>query len=86
MSKVKVYGADWCPLTTQVRDFLDRGRVQYDYIDIDGDKESAKWVAEQNGGKERKPTLNIDGDVLTVPTNEEVAQALKAKGIHAAEA
>jgi len=50
--------------------------VEFTYIDIDDDPEAAKWVEEQNGGKQKKPTLNIDGNVLTEPTNDELDQAL----------
>jgi hypothetical protein len=38
-------------------------------------------VKQQAGGKEKKPTLDIDGQVLVTPTNNELDQVLRAKNI-----
>ncbi len=81
MAKVKVYGADWCGMTQNTLKHLREEGVDFQYIDIDKDRKSAKWVAEQNGGKEKKPTLDIEGEVLSVPTNQELDAVLAAKGI-----
>jgi glutaredoxin len=77
MSEVKVYGADWCPLTTRTRRHLEKVGVAYDYINIDRDREAAAWVASQNDGKEKKPTLDVAGRVLSTPSNEELDEVLK---------
>ncbi len=78
MSEVKVYGADWCGDTRRARGVLDRLGVAYDYINIEEDEESARWVREQNGGKERKPTIALGGGrVLTEPSDEELESALR---------
>ncbi|HKS28930.1 MAG TPA: glutaredoxin family protein [Pyrinomonadaceae bacterium] len=78
MSKVKVYGADWCGDTKHTLKHLDETGVDYDYINIETDEEAARWVREQNNGKERKPTIDINGRVLSVPSNEELDAALKS--------
>ena len=76
MSRVKVYGADWCEDTRRTLAHLDKLGVDYDYINIEQDEEAARWVREQNDGKERKPTLEIRGRVLSTPSNEELDAAL----------
>ena len=76
MGDVKVYGADWCPLTKRTLAHLKKRGLEYNYVNIDEDREAAKWVAAQNGGKEKKPTVDIDGKVLTEPTNEELDEVL----------
>ncbi len=81
MATVKVYGADWCPLTQAALSYLDDLGVKYDYIDIDEDREAAKWVADQNGGSEKKPTIDIDGSVLTEPSNAELQKVLRGKHV-----
>lgn len=81
MQKVLVYGADWCSMTQRTLAHLKSRKIEYQYVDIDNDREAAKWVAEQNNGKEKKPTLNIDGEVLTEPTNGELDKVLREKGI-----
>ena len=81
MERVKVYGADWCEDTQHTRERLDALGVGYDYVDIEGDAEAARWVREQNDGKERKPTLKIGRRVLSTPDDEELESALKEEGL-----
>jgi mycoredoxin len=76
MPKVIVYGADWCPLTRRAIEYLERIRVPFSYVDVEADPEASKWVKNQNGGKEKKPTIDIDGRILSEPTNEELRAAL----------
>lgn len=76
MASITVYGADWCPMTKRSRHFLDGRGLAHRYINIDEDRTAAKWVAEQNGGKEKKPTIDIDGRILVEPTNDELEEAL----------
>jgi glutaredoxin len=78
MANVKVFGADWCPMTNHTREHLDELGVDYEYIDVEKDPEASAWVKEQNGGKEKKPTLLIDGEVLRTPSDEELDERLAA--------
>jgi glutaredoxin len=73
---VKVYGADWCPMTRRSLDHLRLLGVPFKYIDIENDPAASEWVKRQNHGKEMKPTIDIDGCVLAEPTNEELDAAL----------
>ncbi len=77
MSKVKVYGADWCEDTQRTLRHLKRLGVDYEYIDIEQDEEARRWVLEQNEGKELKPTVEINGRVLSVPSNRELEESLR---------
>ncbi|HEX4750673.1 MAG TPA: glutaredoxin family protein [Bryobacteraceae bacterium] len=81
MSSVTVYGADWCPLTRSSLAHLDKLGVAYKYINIDQDAQAAKWVADHNHGKEKKPTIDIDGQVLTTPTDTELDSVLRRKSL-----
>jgi len=74
---VKVYGADWCHMTNDTLSCLKRLGVEYSYINIERDPEAAAWVRAQNDGKEKKPTLDIDGTVVTEPDDEELAETLR---------
>ena len=80
---VKVYGADWCEDTRHTREFLNRLGVQYQYVDIEGDEGAADWVRRQNGGKERKPTVDVAGQVLCAPSDHELTSALRELGLMA---
>ena len=77
MAKVKVYGADWCAATRRVIAHLEANKVPFDFIDVDDDREASDWVKQQNNGKEIKPTLDVDGTVLSEPTNRELDAALR---------
>ncbi|MBA2339516.1 MAG: glutaredoxin family protein [Pyrinomonadaceae bacterium] len=78
--EIKVYGAGWCGDTKRTLKQLDELGVDYKYIDVDEDAAASQWVKEQNNGKERKPTLDIAGRVLSVPTNAELESALREAG------
>ena len=80
---VKVYGADWCGDTRHTREFLDRLGVSYQYVNIEQDDAAARWVREHNDGAERKPTVDIAGQVLCVPTDHELTSALRERGLMA---
>jgi glutaredoxin len=81
MADITVYGADWCSMTTRTREHLDQQGIAYQYVNIDRDRRAAAWVAAQNGGKEKKPTVDIAGEVLTEPTNAELDKVLGEKGL-----
>lgn len=83
MFGVKVYGADWCEDTQRTREFLDGLGVQYQYVNIEEDESAAAWVREQNAGKERKPTVDIAGQVLSTPTDHELTSTLRERGLMA---
>jgi glutaredoxin len=81
--EVKVYGADWCADTRHTLEHLRGLGVAHRYIDIEQDAEARAWVSAHNDGKERKPTLDIAGQVLSVPTDRELDSALREKGLMA---
>ena len=80
MAAIKVYGADWCEMTQGTLEHLKELGVDYDFVDIEDDPKACKWVKEQNGGKEKKPTVDIDGRVLTEPSDQELDHALAEAG------
>ncbi len=80
-NRVTVYGADWCGVTTSALRHLDRLGVTYKYIDIDGDPEAAAWVRQQNRGLEMKPTIDVEGEILSAPRNPVLEGVLQSHGI-----
>jgi len=80
MEKVKVYGADWCGDTKRTLKHLDGLGVAYDYIDVEQDEQASAWVKQQNDGKERKPTVKVGEQVLSVPSDQELESALRDEG------
>ena len=78
--KVRVYGADWCGDTVRTLKHLDASGVQYDYVDIEQDKDGEKKVIEFNKGKRRIPLVEIATDSgtrsLSVPSVSQLDEAL----------
>lgn len=81
MEKVKVYGANWCGDTKRSLKQLDLLGVEYDYIDVEQDEQASLWVKQQNDGKERKPTIVVGQQVLSVPSDRDLESALRTNGL-----
>ena len=81
--EVKVYGTDWCADTQHTIKHLKELGVAFKYVNVERDETARQWVAQHNDGKERKPTLDIAGQVLSVPTDRELESALREKGFMA---
>ena len=81
MSDVRVYGADWCGDTRATRYQLDSLGVQYEYLNIDRDPQAKQWVLDRNAGKRKLPTLDIRGQILVIPDERELEEALRGKGL-----
>jgi mycoredoxin len=78
--RIVVYGAYWCRDTTRVRRFLNRHGVPYTLMDVDQDAEAAQRVRGWNRGYFSTPTLDIEGRIVTEPSNKELAEILKIEG------
>lgn len=76
-TKIKVYGAHWCPDCRRSKRFLGEQQVPYEWIDIEQDEEARGYVEQVNNGKRIIPTIVFpDGSILVEPSNAELAQKL----------
>jgi glutaredoxin len=73
---IVVYGAYWCQDTTRTRAFLNRHGVPYTLVDVEADAEAARQVMAWNQGYLSTPTLDIEGRIVTEPSDEELAELL----------
>ena len=78
---IKVYGATWCHDTQDTVKHLDALGVEYEYLDVDKDPHAQAWVKDHNNGKQKLPTLDVGGQILSVPDLPKLDEALRAKGI-----
>jgi thioredoxin reductase (NADPH) len=77
MAEIKVYGAPWCPDCKRTKKFLAEQRVAYDWMDIEQDTDSLRYVEQlQNGGRTIPTIVFEDGSVLLEPSNDELARKL----------
>ncbi len=84
---VSVYGADGCRETRRTREHLQDVGVRHRYINVDEDSVGEQSVRGWNEGQRRTPTVIVRGDagteLLTVPSDSEIDQALSRQGIRA---
>ena len=78
---VKVYGATWCHDTRDTVKHLDSLGVEYEFLDVDEDPHAQAWVKDHNNGKQKLPTLDVAGEILSIPDMPELDEVLRAKGI-----
>jgi len=74
--RIVVYGAYWCSDSMRTRRFLNRHGVPYTLVDVDEDPQVAQKVREWNNGFLSTPTLDIEGHIVTEPSDEELAKLL----------
>ena len=77
--RIAVYGAYWCSHTMAARQFLNAQGIPYDYTDVDQDLEAAEKVRAWNSGYLSTPTLDIEGRIVTEPSEQQLAQILGLK-------
>jgi mycoredoxin len=73
---IVVYGTTWCRDTLRTRALLNRHGVPYTFVDLDYDDRAADQVMEWNGGYLSTPTLDIGGEIVREPSDEEMARRL----------
>lgn len=81
VAKVIVCGADWCGDTRATLAQLNELQIPYAYVDVDQDPEAAEWVRGQNDGKQKLPTVDVDGLILSVPDEAQLISALEQRGL-----
>ena len=74
--RIVFYGAYWCSDSGRTRRFLHRHGVPYTLVDVDEDPEAAQKVKEWNRGFLSTPTLDIEGHIVTEPSDEELVKLL----------
>lgn len=79
--QITVYGVDSCEDTQQTRHHLDAMGISYRYVNIDKDQAARQWLLEQNDGKQKTPTVDLGGLVLSVPSDGELEAGLRRQGI-----
>jgi len=71
-----LYGADWCPDCRRAKAFLNDNNIEYNFIDVDIDKEATAKVEKINNGKRIIPTLILNEKSYTNPDNSVLSSLL----------
>ncbi|CAB4594425.1 unannotated protein [freshwater metagenome] len=79
MSKIVMYGAEWCGDCRRSKRFLDSNNVAYEYINIEEDAAATEKVIEINGGMKSIPVIIFeDGSHMTEPSDIDLKAKLEA--------
>jgi len=78
--EIIMFGADWCGDCRRTKQLLDAHDIPYTYHDVE-EENLGELVIEMNdkagfGPRRRLPTLTVDGEVLSVPSNPELSARL----------
>jgi thioredoxin reductase (NADPH) len=77
---IRVAGTLWSLKSHQVKDFLARYQIPYQWLDVEADPKARMLVEGANGGAMRIPTVFFpDGSVLAEPESHDLAEKL---GLH----
>lgn len=77
-NKVQFYGTNWCFDCKRARSLLDRAKIEYDFIDIDSDKQAEEYVQSVNGGNRSVPTIVFpNGKILVEPSNQDLENEIR---------
>ena len=71
---IRVAGTQWSPRSHEVKDFLSRNRIPYQWLDVEKDKEAAALVAAATQGTNRLPVVFFpDGTAVVDADNRTLA-------------
>ena len=75
---IRVIGNRWSPLSHQVKDFLARNQIPYQWLDIELEKEAEQLIEyAETGGRQQLPlVLFPDGSRLVQPSNLAIAEKI----------
>jgi len=80
IENLRVIGSRFLPEAHQIRDFLTRNCVPFDWLDVDRDQRARQVLSESELTSSPLPVVVFpDGTKLTQPTNAEIAEAIGLK-------
>lgn len=76
MNSIKFYGAEWCSDCKRTKDFLNKNKIDFEYINVDLSPDASGIVESINNGKRIIPTLIIEDIPFINPSNHDLAKKL----------
>lgn len=73
---VRVIGHQWSAAAHQIKDFLARNQIPYQWLDVEKNTEAQKLIELVDGPPQLPLVLFADGTSLTLPTTQQVAAKL----------
>ena len=64
--QIKVYSTQWCGDCQVTKKYLTQFGIPFEEIDIENDSQAMEYVLEVNGGRRSVPTLEYDGEAISM--------------------
>jgi len=64
VAKVEIYSSEWCPFCWRAKNLLKQKGVAFEEINVDGNPEARRAMAERAGGRTTVPQIFIDGEPI----------------------
>ncbi len=79
MTRIHIYGADWCPDCRRAKRFFNKHGIPYVWHDTAADPEAARFVRQANDGGAIIPTIVFpDGSMLMEPTTPQLIAKMQS--------
>lgn len=62
-NKIKVYSTPACPWCVKAKEYLETNNIDFEYIDVASDRDSAKEMIEKSG-QMGVPVLDVRGEII----------------------
>lgn len=81
-SIIVVYGTNWCGDCLRARRVLEKRQIQFEWINIDRNKQAEQFVLQHNQGMRSVPTIVFpDGSILVEPKFSQLNEKLTSLGM-----
>jgi mycoredoxin len=80
--KLQLYGTDWCPKSSALRNYMQSRWIEFDDLNVDTDVEANARVREIYEGKLKFPTVMVGNDFIKNPTIPQLNEFLKKHNIN----
>ena len=74
---LKVYGADWCPKTALLKNFLQAEWIDFEYLNPETDENAKQDLMKLYDGKVKFPTVIKNGKHIKNPSIGDLKKFLK---------
>ena len=72
-SEITMYGADWCGDCRRTKQYLDKNKIPYTWVDVEANPGEIATVMKHNGGRKSIPVVVFaDGTHLTEPSDADM--------------
>jgi glutaredoxin-like protein len=75
--QIRMFGTRYCPDCARAKQVFNKHNIEYDWVDIEQDKDAVAFVQNVSKGFKSVPTIVFpDGSILIEPSNAELEEKI----------